>query len=320
MVETSIRLLRLLSLLLGRRDWSGAEIAERLGVTTRTVRNDIGRLRLLGYQVHSTTGTAGGYRLVAGTALPPLLLDDDEAVAVAVSLSVAASGSVTGIEEMSARALAKVEQTLPSRLRHRVDALRSATVSAAGGGHAVDAAVLTTIAAAARAHEILRFDYLDHDGRSTVRRVEPHSLVFTGRRWYLLAWDTDRDGWRTFRADRVRPRVPTGPRFAPREPPDSGIARHVVRGTGSAAWRIPATVRLLAPHAEMADRLPASAGLVEPDGDGACLLRTGANSLEDLAGFLAGLDVPFTVLHPPELRAHLRTLAVRLAAAAHEAR
>ncbi|GFJ95721.1 hypothetical protein Prum_093630 [Phytohabitans rumicis] len=204
-METSVRLLRLLSLLLARRDWSGADLAQRLGVTTRTVRNDVERLRILGYQVDSTTGTAGGYRLGAGTALPPLLLDDEEAVAVALGLRAAAAGTVTGIEETSVRALTKLEQTLPSRLRHRVDALRAATVSAAGGGPTVDAHTLITIAGAARNHETLRFDYLGHDGQASIRRVEPHRLVYTGHRWYLLAWDTDRGDWRTFRADRIRP-------------------------------------------------------------------------------------------------------------------
>jgi predicted DNA-binding transcriptional regulator YafY len=315
-MQTSVRLFRLLSLLLGRRDWSGADLAGRLGVTTRTVRNDVERLRTLGYQVRSTTGTAGGYRLVAGAALPPLLLDDDEAVAVAVGLRAAAAGTVTGIEETSLRALAKLEQMLPARLRRRVDGLRAATISVTAGGPTVDADVLTTIAGAARDHEILRFDYVNHDGQSTIRRVEPHRVVYTGRRWYLVAWDTDRADWRTFRADRIRPRLPTGPRFPPREPPEGGAVRHVVRGAGSQAWRYPATVRLAAPHAAMAERLPPAAGLLEPDGDGGCLFHTGGDSLHDLAGFLGSLDVPFTVLDPPELRAHLRTLATRYEQAA----
>jgi predicted DNA-binding transcriptional regulator YafY len=219
MLETSVRLLRLLSLLQARPDWSGAELAERLGVTTRTVRNDIRRLRSLGYQVQSITGTAGGYRLGAGAALPPLLLDDEEAIAVAVSLHAAAGGTVTGIEEASLGALSKLRQLLPSRLRHRTDAVRAATVSVAGPVPTVDAETLTVIAAAIRDRERLRFDYLDHDGTASRRSAEPHRLVFTGRRWYLLAWDDDRDDWRTFRADRIRPRTPNGPRFTPRPPP-----------------------------------------------------------------------------------------------------
>src|SRR5918994_3194686 len=192
MLVTSVRLLRLLSLLQSRRTWSGTELADRLRVSTRTVRNDVERLRILGYQVDSTTGTAGGYRLGRGSALPPLLLDDDEAVAVAVGLAAAASGSVTGIEETSLRALAKLQQTLPSRLRYRVDALRSATVSAAGGGPTVDPDTLTVAATAIRDHELLRLDYVAHAGEATTRCTEPHRLVYTGRRWYLQGWDVDR--------------------------------------------------------------------------------------------------------------------------------
>ncbi len=181
-LDTSVRLLRLLSLLQARRDWSGAELARRLEVTTRTVRNDIERLRILGYEVHSTTGVAGGYRLGAGSAMPPLLLDDDEAVAVGVGLAAAAAGSVSGIEESSLRALTKLEQSLPSRLRHRLDALRRATVSAVGAGPTVDAQTLATIAGACRDREQLRFDYEGRAGETSVRRVEPHRLVYTGRR------------------------------------------------------------------------------------------------------------------------------------------
>jgi predicted DNA-binding transcriptional regulator YafY len=199
MLETSVRLLRLLSLLQQRREWSGADLASRLEVTTRTVRNDVDKLRQLGYQVDSTTGPAGGYRLGSGSAMPPLLLDDDEAVAVVVGLRAAAAGTVTGIEDVSLRALTKLERTLPSRLRPRVDALRTATVSAAGGGPRVDMETLSTVAAAAHNNERLRFEYASHDGTVSERDVEPHTLVYTGRRWYLLAWDTDRRDWRTFR-------------------------------------------------------------------------------------------------------------------------
>ncbi len=317
MLETSVRLLRLLSLLQARRDWAGAELAARLEVTTRTVRNDVERLRILGYEVRSTTGTAGGYRLAPGSAMPPLLLDDDEAVAVAVGLRAAAAGTVTGIEETSLRALTKLEQTLPSRLRHRLDALRQATVSAAGGGPTVDPETLATIAGACRDHLQLQFDYQGRNGEVAVRRVEPHRLVYTGRRWYLLGWDRDRGDWRTFRADRVQPRLPAGPRFAPREPPEDA-ATHVVRGTGSLAWRHPARVRLHAQAHVMADRIPPAGGLLRPDGDGRCVLETGADSLLDLVGYVTSLQVAFEVLHPPELRTLLRELADRYLAAAAE--
>jgi predicted DNA-binding transcriptional regulator YafY len=315
MLETSVRLLRLLSLLQVRRDWSGAELADRLGVTTRTVRNDIERLRILGYEVHSSTGITGGYRLGAGSAMPPLLLDDDEAVAVALGLRAAAAGTVTGIEETSLRALTKLEQTLPARLRHRLDALRQATVSAAGGGPTVDADTLTTIAAACRDHEQLRFDYRGRDGDASARRVEPHRLVYTGRRWYLLAWDRDREDWRTFRADRIRPRLPTGPRFTPREPPEDA-ASHVVRGTGSLAWKHPARVLFHAPMADIAERVAPAGGLLRPVDERSCVLQTGGDSLGDLVGYLTSLDVAFEVLDPPELRALLRELAARYTAAA----
>jgi predicted DNA-binding transcriptional regulator YafY len=317
MLDTSVRLLRLLTLLQVRRDWSGADLAQRLGVTTRTVRNDIERLRILGYEVRSRTGVAGGYRLAAGSALPPLLLDDDEAVAVALGLRAAAAGSVTGIEETSLRALSKLERTLPARLRHRLDALRQATVSVAAGGPTVDAETLTAVAAACRDHEQLRFDYTGHDGSVSPRRVEPYRLVYTGRRWYLLAWDRDREDWRTFRADRIQPRLPPGPRFTPREPPEDA-ARHVVRGVASTAWPYPARVRLHAAAEVIAehDRITPAAGLLTPVDEHSCILETGSGNLRDLIGYLTGLDVDFDVLDPPALRAELNRLATRYAAAA----
>ncbi|MEU6250696.1 YafY family protein [Glycomyces sp. NPDC047010] len=314
MLETSARLLRLLALLQARRDRTGPELAERLGVSTRTVRADVDRLRRLGYRVDATTGSAGGYRLEAGSAMPPLLLDDEEAVAVAVGLRAAASGSVAGIEETSLRALAKLEQTMPSRLRRRIDVLRSATVSAAAAGPAVDAEVLTAIAEAAHRCEQLRFDYLDRAGEETRRRAEPHRLVYTGRRWYLVAWDVDRSDWRTFRADRIRPRTPNGPRFTPREPPEGAVDR-VLKGIGRTAWRHPARIRLHVPAEAAADRLPPGSGLIEPAGPRECLWETGSDSLRDLALFATSLDLPFTVEEPAELREELRRLADRLRAA-----
>ncbi|MEV4629286.1 WYL domain-containing protein [Micromonospora sp. NPDC049523] len=320
MLETSVRLLRLLTLLQTRRTWSGADLATRLDVTTRTVRNDVERLRQLGYQVHSSTGVTGGYRLGAGTALPPLLLDDDEAIAVAVGLRAAAGGTVAGIEDPSLRALTKLEQTLPTRLRHRIDALRSATESAVGGGPTVDVDTLTVIAGAVRDQELLRFDYLDRDGQTSTRRAEPHRLVYTGRRWYLVAWDTDRHDWRTFRADRISPRLPNGPRFTPREPPEGGAADHVMRGLRSLAWKYRARVRLHVPAEVIAERMPPEAGLLTVIDERNCLLETGSDLLHDLAGFLGHLDVAFTVLDPPELRDHLRTLADRYSAAAGQSR
>jgi predicted DNA-binding transcriptional regulator YafY len=315
MLETSARLLRVLALLQARRDWTGAALAERLDVTTRTVRSDIDRLRQLGYRVRSTTGSAGGYRLEAGNAMPPLLLDDEEAVAVAVGLRAAASGSVAGIEETSLRALAKLEQTMPSRLRRRIDMLRAATVSAAAAGPTVDAEVLTAIAEAVFRHEQLRFDYRDRAGEESRRRAEPHRIVYTERRWYLLAWDVDRADWRTYRADRIRPRIPNGPRFSPKDPPEEAVA-HVLRGLGQTVWRHQAVIRLHASIERVAAMLPPGSGLLEPAGDAACLWRTGSDSLRDLTNYVTALDLPFEVEGPQAFRDHLKALADRYAAAA----
>jgi predicted DNA-binding transcriptional regulator YafY len=198
MEPTATRLLRLLSLLQRRREWTGQELAARLEVSGRTVRHDIQRLRGLGYPVDATRGAAGGYRLGVGAALPPLLLDDDEAVAVAVGLRTAAGGTVTGIAETSIRALTKLEQMLPSRLRRRVEALQSATVPIHGPEPTVDPDTLTTLAVAIGDQQLLRFDYRSHDGTTARRSVEPYRLVDAGRRWYLVAWDIDRKAWRTF--------------------------------------------------------------------------------------------------------------------------
>src|SRR6187401_1354586 len=203
MTATSGRLLKLLSLLQTRRDWTGDELARRLEVSGRTIRRDIERLRALGYPVDSLTGPAGGYRLQAGTAMPPLLLDEDEAIAIAVGLRTAARASVAGIEDTSIRALVKLEQVLPTHLRRRVAALGSATIAAPAGGPTVDPQHLTTIAAACRDTECLRFAYRSRDGAETRRDVEPHALVNLGRRWYLVAWDRAREDWRTFRVDRL---------------------------------------------------------------------------------------------------------------------
>ncbi len=310
MRETSARLLRLLSLLQARPDWTGPELADRLGVTTRTVRNDVERLRSLGYPVHASPGVGGGYRLGAGAALPPLLLDDDEAVAVAVGLRTAANGTVTGIEETSLRALAKLEQVLPSRLRHRVNALQTATVEIPVPGPTVDPEVLTAVAGACRDHRRLRFDYRDHDGSASVRTVEPHRLVHDRGRWYLIAWDADRRDWRTFRADRIQPRIPTGPRFTPREPPDGDVATALLRGVGAATWRYRARVTVHAAAAAIARRLP-PAVLVEPVDEHTCIANVGSDTPQMLAVYLGMLDVDFEVNEPPELVEQLRALADR---------
>ena len=310
MLQTSARLLRLLSLLQARAGWSGAELADELGVTTRTVRNDVQRLRDLGYPVQASPGVGGGYRLGTGAALPPLLLDDEEAMAVAVGLRTAAGASVTDIQETSIRALAKLEQVLPSRLRHRVHTLQAATVEISAPGPTVDAAVLTAVAAACRDHQRLRFDYRDHDGSASVRTVEPHRLVHDRGRWYLVAWDGDRADWRTFRADRIQPRVPTGPRFVPREPPGGDVATYLLRGVGAATWRYRARVTVHAPATVAAGRLP-PAVLVDAVDDHTCIIHVGSDTPQLLAAYLGMLDADFEVDGPPELVEQLATLSDR---------
>ncbi|WP_107657652.1 helix-turn-helix transcriptional regulator [Nocardia suismassiliense] len=316
MLETSARLLRLLSLLQLHRDWTGPVLAERLGVSTRTVRTDIERLRTLGYPVHATPGVAGGYRLGAGSALPPLLLDDEEAVAVAVGLATAANGAVTGIEETSVRALAKLQQVLPARLRARVAALTSATVHAPDiGRNTVDAEVLTAVAGAIRASERLRFDYAAHSGAPSRREVEPHRLVHWRGRWYLVAWDPGRDDWRTFRVDRIVPKTPNGPRFTPREVSEDDIAERVRRGVGAATWRYRATVRMAAPAERMRAQLPPAVS-VEPDGPDHCVVRAGSDSPRMLAFYLGSVDVDFEILEGAELAEQLLATAERFRRAA----
>ncbi|MCX4909926.1 YafY family protein [Streptomyces sp. NBC_00878] len=314
MLETSARLLRLLSLLQAHREWSGAALADRLGVTPRTVRRDVDRLRELGYPVNASPGTGGGYQLGVGAELPPLLLDDDEAVAVAVGLRTAAGQGIEGIGETSVRALTKLEQVLPHRLRRRVGALNAFTVPMLRGPQpsAVDPAVLTDLAAACRDSERLRFEYRDHGGSTSRRTVEPHRLVCTERRWYLVAWDVDRDDWRTFRVDRVTPRPPHGPRFTPRRPPADDLAAYVSKGVSVRAYASHAVIRLLAPIEEAAERISPSAGTLEAEGPGSCVLRTGAASLDVMVIHVMLMGIEFEVLEPVELVEAIRTARDRL--------
>ncbi len=310
MLETSARLLRLLSILQVRPDWTGAELADRLAITTRTLRRDVQRLRDLGYPVHAAPGVAGGYRLGAGAALPPLLLDDDEAVAVVISLRIAASNTVTGIEETALRALAKLEQVLPARLRERTAALQQATVQLPSLAPTVDPAMLTVIAGACRGYQRLAFGYTGRDGSVSARIVEPHRLVHTGRRWYLVARDTDRDDWRTFRVDRIDAPRGCGTRFVPRDPPDA--ASFVATAVTAAPYRHRARILLHAPAHVMAERILPSSGVVEPAGQDTCVLTTGADSLSAIAAHLVWLETDFTVLEPAGLIEHVRALADRL--------
>ncbi|MEU5810553.1 YafY family protein [Streptomyces sp. NPDC047718] len=308
MLETSARLLRLLSLLQAHREWTGADLAERLGVTPRTVRRDVERLRELGYPVNATPGTGGGYQLGAGAELPPLLLDDDEAVAVAVGLRTAAGNGVEGIGEASVRALAKLEQVLPGRLRRRVSAIDEFTVPMlrAPERSAVDPSVLAELAAACRDNERLRFAYRDHAGSASRRVVEPHRLVCTERRWYLVAWDVERQDWRTFRADRIEPRPPHGPRFVPRPAPAPDLAAYVSRGVAQGAYAARAVLRLGLPAEEAARLIGPSEGALEPVDDKSCLLRTGATSLDVLVIHVMLLGCEFEVVEPPELTDRIR--------------
>lgn len=311
MLDTSARLLRLLSLFQARRYWSGADLSERLEVTPRTLRRDVDRLRSLGYPVNSTSGAGGGYQLGAGATLPPLLLDDDEAVAVAVGLRTAASGTVSGIEEASIRALSKLEQVLPSRLRRRVTALHSFIVPLANTGPTVDAQLLSIIAGACRDSEKLRFGYRSRDGAASARDVEPHRLVHTGRRWYLAAWDMERKNWRTFRVDRIQPKLSTGLRFTPRTPPDGDFAAYVSKSISYDPYRHQARVILYAPVEAAAERIPPGVGILEAMNEGTCLLHTGAYSLDSLSIGLALAGFDFEVQEPPELIDRIRSLAER---------
>jgi predicted DNA-binding transcriptional regulator YafY len=315
MLETSTRLLRLLELLQSRRHWPGPELAERLEVGERTVRRDVERLRRLGYPVDASPGVAGGYRLRAGTSLPPLLLDDEEAVAIAVGLRTAVSGGVLGIGETSVRALSKLEQLLPDRVRRRVHAVGSATVPYPAAGPAVDPEVLLVIATACRDHECLRFWYRSHSGDRTRRMVEPCGLVHTGRRWYLVAWDTVREEWRTFRVDRIDGRPTPDRRFSHRDPPAQDLAAYVARRVSAVRDRYHAEVILHAPLAEVTARVTYAVGTIEAIDEHSCVLRTGAEWLDGLAVYIVSLGVDFEISEPPELIEAVRTLAARFASA-----
>ena len=316
-MTTPARLLRLLSLLQTTRDWTGSELAARLEVSARTIRNDIDRLRGLGYPVHATRGSVGGYRLEAGTSMPPLLLEDDEAVAVALGLRTATNGAVTGLEETSLRALAKLEQVLPPRLRRQVSTLEGVTQSVPRrrSGQSVDPAVLTELARLARTHFTLRFDYSDRRQETSQRRAEPYRIVNAGARWYLVAWDLDRADWRTFRVDRIQPGMSAGARFTPRALTDAEVEALVSRGIPPEARRHQARVTVRVPAAQLAERFGPWIGRIEPLDEDSCVLTTGADRIEDFAAWLAFLGADFQVNEPPELVAQLRVLAQRYAGA-----
>ncbi|MFB9906988.1 helix-turn-helix transcriptional regulator [Allokutzneria oryzae] len=313
MGDTPARLLNLLSLLQTPREWPGSELATRLEVSLRTIRRDIERLRDLGYPVEATMGSVGGYRLVAGAALPPLLLDDEEAVAIAVGLRTAAGHAVTGIEESSVRALAKLEQVLPSRLRYRVGALNAATVPMySATGPMVEPEVLTVLAAAIANRERVRFAYRAADAKESKRHVEPNSLVPSGRRWYLVAFDLDRDDWRTFRVDRVTEPLATGARATPRELPAANAAEFVTNQIYSLAPTYRAVATLHMPLKEVAGRFGDRPGDLEEIDENTCRLHSDTDTLEWLALRLAMLGCEFEVHDPPELAEFLRELGARV--------
>ncbi|MEU1076568.1 MULTISPECIES: WYL domain-containing protein [unclassified Streptomyces] len=321
MTDTPARLLQLLSLLQTPREWPGGELAERLGVSRRTVRRDVDRLRELGYPVQATLGADGGYRLVAGKAMPPLVLDDEEAVAIAVGLRAGAGHAVDGVEEASVRALAKLEQVLPSRLRHRVATLQAATMPLTGpwrgDGASVDPHTLTVMASAVTGTERLRFDYRKGDGSESRRVVEPYRLVSTGRRWYLVAYDIEREDWRTFRVDRVASPFATGSRFAPRELPAQDAAEFVSRSLSRMQPELDLDVTFEAPADFVTARLTASMGAPVPLGPARCRLRARVTeSLEWVAIRLALVDCEFAVESPGALTDYLADLGARLTRAA----
>ncbi|WP_405112993.1 transcriptional regulator [Micromonospora sp. NBC_01405] len=322
MPKTSARLLALLSLLQARRDWPGTLLAERLDISLRTVRRDVDRLRELGYPIAAVKGPDGGYRLSAGTELPPLLFDDEQAVALIIALQIAATTPGDGLAEAAARALDTIRQVLPARLRHRVNALRVTAVEPPTTRPVapVDGDVLLAISAAVHAHEVLRFDYASEGADKHPRRVEPHHVITWDGRWYLVAWDLDRDEWRIFRVDRIILRTPNGPRFTPRALPGGDVATYVIgrfRGSDDASggWPCRGTVILDLPAATAA--LYTRDGVVEEFGPDRCRLTLGSWSWPSLAAAVARFDADIDVVGPDELTnafAHLARRFTRTAA------
>jgi predicted DNA-binding transcriptional regulator YafY len=311
-LPTSARLLRVLTLLQSRRFWSGADLAERLEITERTVRRDIDRLRTLGYPVHATSGVAGGYSLGAGTTLPPLLLEDDEALAVAFGLRSTTAATVTGMAEASLRALTKLEQILPTRIKRRVKAVHQSVATLPLPGSPVDSEVLADLAMACREGEVLRFGYEDLSSRATRRLVEPHGLVHIGARWYLVAWDRSREDWRTFRVDRVRPSVVRAGHFTPRPLPAKDLADYVSRSIAADMYPHRARFIVHAPAKRVAERVSRLAARIEPLDDARCLVEAGGPGLEFLPLYVANIGFDFEVLEPPELVEKIADLVARL--------
>jgi predicted DNA-binding transcriptional regulator YafY len=314
-LDTSTRLLRLLTVLQSRRSWTGDGLAERLEITPRTLRRDIDRLRSLGYSVAAAAGPGGGYQLSHGSALPPLLLDDDEAIAIAVSLR-SAMDSFAGMSQTAVSALGKLNQLLPGRLRRKVGALYAVTVSVPGTAPVLDPDTLTTLAAACRDQCQLTLDYQDRAGRASTRTVEPVRLAHTGnRRWYLVAWDVGRSAWRTLRVDRIKGAPATGTPFSPRPPPPD-VERYVAEAISYAPYRLRAKFKLAAPAPELAGRFPPWIGVLEPIDAKHSLLSTGAETPEALVAQVILCAVDFELVEPEDLRPHLQEIVSRLQRAA----
>ncbi|HLZ29027.1 MAG TPA: YafY family protein [Chloroflexota bacterium] len=314
MANTSSRTLRLLSLLQNHRYWPGTELAGRLEVSVRTLRRDVDRLRELGYPVDAHRGVDGGYQLAAGAAMPPLLLDDEEAVALAIGLRTAALGAIAGIEEASIRALTKVQQVMPPRLRRRIDALRDVTVPAAwGAGPTIDAGALTIVAQACRDEERLRFDYTAQGGEQTARHVEPYRLVSLGRRWYLVAYDMTRQDWRTFRLDRMAAPRSTGMRISPipRVLPAKDAAAFVRASFGNLAMTAHVCEALIHASAATVRTLVGQWATIEEIDEQRCRLRMTADNLDWPTLALGSVGAEFEVLRPPELAEHIREWGAR---------
>lgn len=311
MLDTSSRLVRLLSLLQARRFWPGPALAEALEITPRTLRRDVDRLRRLGYPVESSGGVAGGYRLGAGARLPPLMLEEEEALALAVALQ-AASGSLAGMEGAALRALGKLDQVLPSALRRRLEGMRRSILRLEGGGGAATFEAVRALSEACDERAVVRFSYRGREKEPSRRSVEPHRIVCLGKRWYLVAWDLDREDWRTFRVDRIASAIEKGEPFAPRIPPDADVETYLTRSVAIAAYRMEIVVRLFGPFSELRGKISPAWGLLEEVEEGVCRLRTGANSPEAAAVWLASMGVDFEVEEGAEFAAHLGSVAERL--------
>ncbi|WP_235736540.1 helix-turn-helix transcriptional regulator [Nocardioides alcanivorans] len=316
MANTSARMLRLLSLLQTHRYWPGGELADRLEVSGRTLRRDIDRLRDLGYPVDAVRGVAGGYQLQAGGQLPPLLLEDEEAVAIAIGLRTAAAGTVQGLQESSLQALTKVVSLMPPRLRRRIDALQSQTTPAPSWGPPIDANALITLAQGCRDDETVRFGYTAREGVETRRHVEPFGLASLGSRWYLVGWCRERHDWRSFRVDRITAPSLTGTRFRPRELPADDALAFVRAGIRSVPKKYDVRVRFAAPVETVAAAVGRWA-TITPAGDGALMVMQADDFFWPLS-VVATIDAEFTIESPPELVEAIADSAARLTrAAAH---